>query len=152
MLMFSLSTYINTTQTAYAAAADTTARGAGITQMNLPESLLMSLIGMGVVMLALTAIMALVMVQSKAVKRFTSVAATPGSGDVPVQTPTLAAAASSTVEKPAGTVARIPAPGAMGEVKLYNVPEQTAALLMAIVADEMKAPLNELRFISIKEV
>ena len=46
----------------------------------------------------------------------------------------------------------IPAPGSAGEIDLHSVDDRTAALLMAIVADEIKAPLNELRFISIKEV
>lgn len=44
------------------------------------------------------------------------------------------------------------APGSAGQVKLHNVPPKTAAMLMAIVADKMGKPLNELRFISIKEV
>lgn len=44
------------------------------------------------------------------------------------------------------------APGTAGDVKLYNVPPKTAAMLMAIVANKMGKPLNELRFISIKEV
>ena len=44
------------------------------------------------------------------------------------------------------------APGAAGEVKLHNVEPKTAAMLMAIVADKMQKPVNELRFISIKEV
>ena len=44
------------------------------------------------------------------------------------------------------------APGAAGQLKLYNVEPKTAAMLMAIVADKMGKPLNELRFISIKEV
>ena len=35
---------------------------------------------------------------------------------------------------------------------LYNVDDRTAAMLMAIVADETGIPLNELRFISIKEL
>ena len=35
---------------------------------------------------------------------------------------------------------------------LYNVDDKTAAMLMAIVADETGIPLNELRFISIKEL
>ena len=48
-------------------------------------------------------------------------------------------------EKPA-------APGSAGQLKLHNVPPKTAAMLMAIVADEMGKPLNELRFISIQEV
>ena len=44
------------------------------------------------------------------------------------------------------------APGAAGGVKLYNVEPKTAAMLMAIVANKLNKPLNELRFISIKEV
>ena len=44
------------------------------------------------------------------------------------------------------------APGSAGQVKIYDVPPKTAAMLMAIVADKMEKPLNELRFISIKEV
>ena len=48
-------------------------------------------------------------------------------------------------EKPA-------APGSAGQIKIHNVSPKTAAMLMAIVADKMGKPLNELRFISIKEV
>jgi len=44
------------------------------------------------------------------------------------------------------------APGSLGEIKLYGVPDKTAALIMAIVAEETQAPLNELRFISVREV
>ncbi len=44
------------------------------------------------------------------------------------------------------------APGSSGNVKLNNVDDRTAAMVMAIVADEMQTPLNELRFISIKEI
>ena len=44
------------------------------------------------------------------------------------------------------------APGSAGQLKTYDVPPKTCAMLMAIVADKMGKPLNELRFISIKEV
>ena len=44
------------------------------------------------------------------------------------------------------------APGSAGQLKLYNVEPKTAAMLMAIVADKLQKPINELRFISIKEV
>ena len=44
------------------------------------------------------------------------------------------------------------APGTAGKLKLHDVPPKTAAMLMAIVANQMGKPLNELRFISIKEV
>ncbi|MBO2526849.1 MAG: hypothetical protein CW335_01510 [Clostridiales bacterium] len=44
------------------------------------------------------------------------------------------------------------APGSAGEIKLFDVPDKDAAMIMAIVADKLQKPLNELRFISIKEV
>ena len=54
---------------------------------------------------------------------------------------------------PAAAVVDAPtAPGAAGGVKLYDVEPKTAAMIMAIVANQMGKPLNELRFISIREV
>ncbi len=50
------------------------------------------------------------------------------------------------VESPKAT-----APGTAGQLKLHDVEPKTAAMLMAIVADKLGKPLNELRFISIKE-
>ena len=44
------------------------------------------------------------------------------------------------------------APGSCGELKLYDTDPKTAAMIMAIVADKMGKPLNQLRFKSIKEV
>ena len=44
------------------------------------------------------------------------------------------------------------APGSAGEVKLYDTDPADAAMIMAIVADKLQKPLNELRFVSIKEV
>ncbi len=44
------------------------------------------------------------------------------------------------------------APGAAGTLMLHDVEPKTAAMLMAIVADKLGKPINELRFISIKEV
>ena len=54
-------------------------------------------------------------------------------------------AAAAAAESPA-------APGTAGQLKLHDVEPRTAAMIMAIVADKMGKPLNELRFISIKEV
>ena len=48
--------------------------------------------------------------------------------------------------------AKAAAPGSAGEIKLHDVPDKTAAMLMAIVADKLGKPLNELRFISIREI
>lgn len=44
------------------------------------------------------------------------------------------------------------APGSAGDLKLYDTDPRDAAMIMAIVADELGKPLNELRFISIREV
>ena len=44
------------------------------------------------------------------------------------------------------------APGSAGELKLYDTDPKTAAMIMAIVADKMGKPINELRFKSIREV
>lgn len=53
---------------------------------------------------------------------------------------------------PAEAPKRPAAPGSAGQVKLHGVEPKTAAMLMAIVANKMGKPLNELRFTSIKEV
>ena len=52
----------------------------------------------------------------------------------------------------AAPAANTAAPGSAGKLKLHDVEPKTAAMLMAIVANKMGKPLNELRFISIKEV
>ena len=58
---------------------------------------------------------------------------------------------------PVATSAAEPAPaakatGTAGELKLYDTDPRDAAMIMAIMADTLGKPLNELRFISIKEV
>lgn len=66
-----------------------------------------------------------------------------------------AAEEKAAVENPVVTV---PAPepvlakGSAGHIKLHDVPDKEAAMIMAIVADTLQTPLNELHFISIKEV
>ena len=71
---------------------------------------------------------------------------------------TAASLADLAASTPAPTEPTIPAaerklaPGSAGEIKLYDTDPRDAAMIMAIVADKMKKPLNELRFISIKEV
>lgn len=62
-----------------------------------------------------------------------------------------AAPAPATVE-PVPAAPAPKAPGTAGELKLYDTDPRDAAMIMAIVADSLGKPLNELRFISIKEV
>ena len=62
------------------------------------------------------------------------------------------AAPAAPVAAPVAPAAPAEAPGTAGQLKLHDVSPKTAAMIMAIVADKMGKPLNELRFISIKEV
>lgn len=97
---------------------------------------IVAVLGYVVVFFGLILLMAVVIIMSKL---FTMKAAKKTAEPVP--------------EAPAAPAAPAPtAPGTAGGVKLYDVPPKTAAMLMAIVADKMGKPLNELRFISIKEV
>ena len=64
----------------------------------------------------------------------------------------VAPAAAAPVAAAAPAAEPEPAPGTAGKLKLHDVEPKTAAIIMAIVADKMGKPLNELRFISIKEV
>ena len=57
------------------------------------------------------------------------------------------------IEEQPEPVVEVPlAPGAAGQIKIHSVEPKTAAMLMAITADKLGKPLNELRFISIREV
>ena len=65
------------------------------------------------------------------------------------------AAAATAAEESAPAAPAVPAekaPGTAGEFKLYNTDPKDAAMVMAIVADSLGKPINELRFISIREV
>ena len=99
-----------------------------------------ALLGWGMVFFGLILLMIVVMIMGKA---FTAKKAKPAEKTAP------AAAASAA---PAAPVEAPVAPGTAGQLKTYDVPPKTCAMLMAIVADKMGKPLNELRFISIKEV
>lgn len=68
-----------------------------------------------------------------------------------VQAASAAPAAASVPE--ASPARNLPAaPGSAGELKLYDTDPRDAAMIMAIVADTLGKPLNELRFKSIREV
>ena len=95
---------------------------------------LIVVLGMAVVFLGLILLMIVVMIFGKIFSAKNKKAEAPA-----------AAPAAPAAPKPT-------APGTAGSLKLHDVDPKTAAMLMAIVADKMGKPLNELRFISIKEV
>lgn len=106
-----------------------------------PESiggaLLTGLLGYVVVFFGLYLLMAVVIILGKVMSAKAAQAAAP--------------AAAAPAAAPAAPAAP-PAPGSAGKLKLYDTPDKEAAMIMAIVANQMGRPLNELRFISIKEV
>ena len=63
-----------------------------------------------------------------------------------------AAKAPAPAAAPEAPAALAAAPGTAGELKLYDTDPRDAAMVMAIVADKLGKPLNELRFKSIREV
>lgn len=97
------------------------------------EGLLYALIGFLLVLVVLAVLMGFIYLLSYIVRKFDSRKKVVATAPAEESAPELA-------------------PGSSGSVKLYNVDDRTAAMVMAIVADEMQTPLNELRFISIKEV
>ena len=113
---------------------------ATLEHMGLADSLLVSLLGLCVVFFVLILISFFIRIISKIMSV--------GAKKAPAAEPVAAAAAPAA---PAADPNKVPAPGSLGDIKLFDVDDQTAAMVMAIVADELKAPLNELRFISIKE-
>ena len=60
----------------------------------------------------------------------------------------------ATVESPVVLQEKDPvyAKGSAGDIKTFSVEPEKAAMIMAIVADQSDIPLNQLKFISIKEV
>ena len=106
------------------------------TKMAIGEAAITALLGYAVVFIGLVMLMVVIIIVGKIM--------TAGKGKK--------APAAETVKAEAAPVEAEKAPGSAGGVKLYDVPEREAAMIMAIVADKMGKPLNELRFKSIKEV
>lgn len=100
--------------------------------MAISEMLITALVGMLVVFAVLIILMCAIKIMaavfSKADKKTASSNAAP--------TPAVPTAA--------------PVQNSCGGLKLTNVSDRDAAMIMAIVADELKTPLNQLRFTSIK--
>ena len=119
----------------------TAANGAvDLVNISIANAGIVALLGYGVVFFGLILLMCVVMVLGKAFQA----AEAKAKAAAPV------AAAAPAAAAPA--VSAEPAPGSAGKLKLHDVEPKTAAMLMAIVADKMGKPINELRFISIKEV
>ena len=113
----------------------------GRLRLGMGENLLDALLGYLVVFIGLTLLMTVVIIVGKVMVSLTKKpvaekAAVPAPAPAPAPAP----------------VKKELAPGSAGEVKIYDTDPRDAAMIMAIVADKLQKPLNELRFVSIKEV
>lgn len=113
--------------------------------ISIMEALMFALVGFIVVFVVLFVIIGAIVLTSKLLG---AASKKPAKKEAPAQAAPAAPAAAAPVAAPAAVMA----PGSCGELKTYNVSDKDCAMIMAIVADEMKTPLNELRFISIKEI
>lgn len=104
--------------------------------ISIPNAGVIALLGYLVVFLGLVMLMVVVMVM----------------GRIMVAQARKAQAAAAAEAAPVETAPKAEAPGTAGELKLYDTDPRDAAMIMAIVADTLGKPLNQLRFISIKEV
>lgn len=107
-----------------------------LVNISIPNAGIIALLGYLVVFLGLVMLMAVVMVMGK----------------IMVARAKKAQAAAAVEVAPVEAAPVAEAPGTAGELKLYDTDPRDAAMIMAIVADTLGKPLNQLRFISIKEV
>lgn len=105
--------------------------------ISLSTAAITGLLGYGVVFVGLILLMLVIMLMSKMfIAKANAAKAEPAAVEA----------------APAVAPAKPEAPGTAGELKLYDTDPKDAAMIMAIVADTLGKPLNQLRFISIKEV
>ena len=110
---------------------------ANFVNLGIGQAGVLALLGYAVVFFGLILLMIVVIALGKVFSAKDAKAATAAKAAPAAEVPT--------VEAPV-------APGVAGQLKLHDVEPKTAAMIMAIVADKLGKPLNELRFISIKEV
>lgn len=108
-----------------------------LVNISLPNAGVVALLGYLVVFLGLVMLMVVVIIMGKImVSRAKKAQAT----------------ATAAAPAPVEDAPKAEAPGSAGQLKLYDTDPRDAAMIMSIVADTLQKPLNQLRFISIKEV
>ena len=107
-----------------------------LVNISIVDAGIVALLGYVVVFIGLVMLMAVMMIM----------------GAIMVSRAKKAQAAAPAAAPAAPAVPKAEAPGTAGELKLYDTDPRDAAMVMAIVADALGKPLNQLRFKSIKEV
>ena len=109
--------------------------------LGIGDNLLDAVLGYLVVFICLTLLMTVIVIVGKVMVAQSKKASAKTEAAKPAEAAAPAAAAPKKL-----------APGSAGDVKIYDTDPRDAAMIMAIVADKLGKPLNELRFRSIKEV
>ena len=109
--------------------------------LGIGDNLLDAVLGYLVVFIGLTLLMTVIVIVGKVMVAQSKKASAKTEAAKPAEAAVPAAAAPKKL-----------APGSAGDVKIYDTDPRDAAMIMAIVADKLGKPLNELRFRSIKEV
>ena len=104
--------------------------------ITMTEALGYSVLGFSIVFLMLVILMGIITIMGK----------------IMAKTEESAKAAPAPVAPAAPAAPKEKAPGSAGSIDLHGVDPRKAAMIMAIVADELGKPINELRFISIREI
>ena len=123
--------------------------------LGLVDAGVIAVLGYAVVFFGLILLMAVLVIMGKffiAKDKKAAETASAAKANISNPAPVVPAAPVAAAPVAAPTASADVAPGSAGKLKLYDTPPKTAAMIMAIVADKMGKPLNELRFISIKEV
>ena len=107
--------------------------------LGIGDNLLDAILGYAVVFIGLTLLMTVIIIVGKVMVAKSRKETVPAAEAKPAETAVPA-------------VPKKLAPGSAGDVKIYDTDPRDAAMIMAIVADKLGKPLNELRFRSIKEV
>ena len=127
-----------------------TSTAVDLVNISMPNAAIIALTGYAMVFFGLIALMLVIMGMSKVfIARDAKLAAEKAAKESEMAAVPVAPHTKGEIVLPTQVQ---PAPGTAGQLKLYDVEPKTAAMIMAIVANKMGKPLNELRFISIKEV
>ena len=128
----------------------TSAASADLVNISMANAGIVALLGYAVVFFGLILLMLVIMAMGKVfIARDAKLAAKTAVKEAEMAAVPVAPHTKGEIVLPTQTQ---PAPGTAGQLKLYDTDPKTAAMIMAIVANKLGKPLNELRFISIKEV
>lgn len=116
-------------------------------QIGALDALLISVIGIAIVFAVLMILMGVIMLMGLIADKSPAIAA-----KLPKFKFGKKKKATEDTAAPAETSDAQPAVGTCGELLLVNTEERDAAMIMAIVADTLDTPLNELRFKTIRRV